>query len=63
MEKLSIKERVYIKPMSIENWPSKILVYTDGASRGNPGPCALGVSVLDTDKNVIHEESWYLEDS
>ena len=49
--------------MSIENWPSKILVYTDGASRGNPGPCALGVSVLDTDKNVIHEESLYLEDS
>ena len=43
-------------------WPRKVFIYTDGASRGNPGPCALGLQVFDSKKNLIYEESAYLED-
>jgi ribonuclease HI len=31
----------------------KILLYTDGASRGNPGPAAIGVVLADTSGKVI----------
>lgn len=41
-------------------WPKKIFIYTDGASRGNPGPCALGLQVFDSDHNLIYEEADYL---
>ena len=43
-------------------WPKKIFIYTDGACRGNPGPCALGLQVFDSKNNLIYEESAYLED-
>ena len=43
-------------------WPKKVFIYTDGASRGNPGPCALGIQVFDSKQNLIYEESSYLED-
>ncbi|MCZ0932285.1 MAG: ribonuclease HI family protein [Oligoflexia bacterium] len=43
-------------------WPKRVFIYTDGASRGNPGPCALGLQVFDSKKNLIYEESSYLED-
>ena len=42
-------------------WPKKVFIYTDGASRGNPGPCALGLQVFDSDQNLIYEEASYLE--
>ena len=29
-------------------------VYTDGGSRGNPGPSAIGIVLLDENENVIH---------
>ena len=44
------------------SWPKKIFIYTDGASRGNPGPCALGLEVFDEQNNLIYKESLYLED-
>ena len=31
----------------------KIIVYTDGGSRGNPGPAALGVVIKDEKGNLI----------
>ena len=43
-------------------WPKRIFIYTDGASRGNPGPCALGLQVFDSKNNLVYEESSYLED-
>ena len=43
-------------------WPKKVFIYTDGACRGNPGPCSIGIQVLSADKKIIHEESSYLED-
>ncbi|MBI2021196.1 ribonuclease HI family protein [Candidatus Giovannonibacteria bacterium] len=33
----------------------KIIVYTDGGSRGNPGPAALGVYITDEKGNKIKE--------
>ncbi|MCY4321250.1 MAG: ribonuclease HI family protein [Bdellovibrionaceae bacterium] len=43
-------------------WSKKIFIYTDGASRGNPGPCALGIQVFDSQNKLIYEEASYLED-
>lgn len=34
-----------------------ITIYTDGGARGNPGPSAIGVQMLDTDGKVIKELS------
>lgn len=30
----------------------KLVIYTDGASRGNPGPAAYGVYIIDEDQNT-----------
>ncbi len=42
-------------------WPKKIFIYTDGACRGNPGHCALGVYILDSNGKLIYKEGKYLE--
>ncbi len=34
---------------------SKLIIYTDGGSRGNPGPAALGVVIQDTSGKMIKE--------
>ena len=44
-------------------WPKKVSIYTDGASRGNPGACSIGLQVFNTKRDLIYEESSYLEDS
>jgi ribonuclease HI len=31
----------------------KLFVYTDGGARGNPGPAAIGVVILDENKKII----------
>ena len=33
----------------------KLITYTDGASRGNPGPASLGVVVMDENGKVLRE--------
>jgi ribonuclease HI len=35
----------------------KITIYTDGGARGNPGPAAVGVQIIDETGNVIKEVS------
>jgi ribonuclease HI len=35
----------------------KITIYTDGGSRGNPGPAAIGVQIIDAKGAVIREVS------
>ena len=44
------------------SWSKKVFIYTDGASRGNPGPCALGLQAFDKNHKLIYEEARYLED-
>ena len=34
---------------------SKLIIYTDGGSRGNPGPAALGIVIQDTSGKLIKE--------
>jgi ribonuclease HI len=38
----------------------RLVVYTDGAARGNPGPAGAGVSIQDPDGNVVATVERYL---
>jgi len=38
----------------------KLLLYTDGGSRGNPGPSGIGVIILDSKKKKIKELCRYI---
>ncbi len=41
----------------------KIIIYTDGGARGNPGPAAAGVVFYNEKKEIIKEYKKYLGDS
>lgn len=38
----------------------KLIIYTDGASRGNPGHAAYGFTIADEKGNLLHEEGEYI---
>lgn len=38
-----------------KEWPKSVIIYTDGASRGNPGPAAIGIHVTDMDSQTVAE--------
>lgn len=38
----------------------KLIVHTDGASRGNPGHASYGFTINDGDGRLIHEEGKYI---
>jgi ribonuclease HI len=38
----------------------KIIIYTDGGARGNPGPAGVGVCIFDENKNVIKESCQFI---
>jgi len=38
----------------------KVIVVTDGASRGNPGPAAIAFGLYDEDGNLLHEGAEYI---
>lgn len=38
----------------------KLIVYTDGASRGNPGPASYGFTVSDEDGKLLYKEGRYI---
>ncbi|MGI6129085.1 MAG: ribonuclease HI family protein [bacterium] len=38
----------------------KVIVHTDGASRGNPGPAAVGIVITDENGTVLVELSEYI---
>jgi phosphoribosylglycinamide formyltransferase-1 len=40
--------------------PEKIIIYTDGASRGNPGPAAAGFILRDADGNRLKAKGFFL---
>lgn len=39
---------------------TKVIIFTDGGARGNPGPSGIGAVIYDENKNVIAEISEYL---
>jgi len=38
----------------------KLVVYTDGASRGNPGPASYGFSIQDEGRHPLYETAEYI---
>lgn len=38
----------------------RLIIYTDGASRGNPGRASYGFTISDKKKNLIYEEGKYI---
>ena len=42
---------------------NKAIIYTDGGSRGNPGPSALGVVIEDERGKILKEYSHYLDEA
>lgn len=38
----------------------KLITYTDGGSRNNPGPAAIGGILMDTSRNIIDDLSEYI---
>jgi ribonuclease HI len=38
----------------------KIIIYTDGGARGNPGPAGIGAVILDANEQVLKEVSRYI---
>jgi len=38
----------------------KIIIYTDGGARGNPGPSGIGVVIYNENKELIEEHSDFL---
>ena len=38
----------------------KLVIFTDGASRGNPGPASYGYTISDSGGKLIHEKGEYI---
>ncbi len=38
----------------------KLIIYTDGGARNNPGPAGIGAVLMDEDKNIVAEISYYI---
>lgn len=38
----------------------KLIIYSDGGARGNPGPAGIGVVILDEQKKVVGQISKYI---
>lgn len=56
VKKEELIERDVINTTSI----SHVIVYSDGGSRGNPGPSACGFIIMNDSEHVIHEGGMYL---
>ena len=55
LKKGGLKNRA-LKKQSLSKWPQKAIIYTDGASRGNPGRSAFGLQAFNEKKELIYEE-------
>lgn len=42
------------------NHMDKVIIYTDGGARGNPGPAGIGVVIQDAEGVTLHEASAYI---
>lgn len=57
----SVKKQELIgKDITETSDTTHLIVYSDGGSRGNPGPSASGFVVMNTAEHVIHEGGMYL---
>ena len=44
----------------MNNSVDEIIIYTDGGSRGNPGPAASGFVIMDADEQILEDGGEYL---
>ena len=44
----------------MSKYMSKLIIYTDGGARGNPGPAGIGAVLYSDDKKIVAEVSEYL---
>ena len=56
----SCQKSVDNRIMTTSNEVRKIIIYTDGGSRGNPGPAAIGVVICDEKGKVLKDYSEYI---
>jgi len=54
------KDQLIIKDVEKTADVDHLIVYSDGGSRGNPGPSAAGFVIMDEREHVIHEGGMYL---
>lgn len=54
------KEELISKDVKNTTNMNKVIIYSDGGSRGNPGPSACGFIVMNDQEHVIHEGGMYL---
>lgn len=59
---IGAKEKELVSSDVVENTDdlSHIIIYSDGGSRGNPGPSASGFVIMNQHEHVIHEGGMYL---
>lgn len=41
-------------------WPTKVIIFTDGASRGNPGPASIGVHIISEGGEILGQIAEYI---
>ena len=63
IEKNYEKIRNFIYSLSSSPWPKEVHLYTDGASRGNPGPASIGIHVTNKRKEKVEGIALYLGQS
>lgn len=54
------KEELVGSDVSDTSDSTHLIVYSDGGSRGNPGPSAAGFVIMDESEHVLHEGGMYL---
>jgi mutator protein MutT len=54
------KEELIGSDVSDTTKASHVIIFSDGGSRGNPGPSAAGFVVMNDQENVLHEGGMYL---
>lgn len=55
-----MNNKVVLSKGCADDWPQTVVIYTDGASRGNPGPASFGLMVIDSKAEKIFEEAQIL---
>ena len=55
-----MQTQVIISNPSHPKWPREVIMFTDGACRGNPGSAAFGITAVDSEEQTVFEEASYL---
>lgn len=59
-QQITEKANLVQSPEPANNYADTVIIYSDGGSRGNPGPSAAGYVIMNHDEEVIDEGGEYL---